>query len=205
MTTPSGYVPTATGHGTTATDSNPSPSGTTPARSRRRQRHAIDFGFYQPVTIGDFVWNDTNGNGMQDSGEPGIFGVTLTLAGLTGTGAITQTTTTDASGHYLFTEPPGTYAVTVDTANFTGTAGYVAIPPRRRSRDRQPRIATPVPAAPMPGTFPGGGSDLTIDFGFYQPITIGNFVWNDTNGNGVQDSGRAGDSGRDIDRDRHDG
>src|SRR4051812_33965544 len=34
-----------------------------------------------PVTIGDFVWNDVNANGVQDSGEPGIPGVTLTLTG----------------------------------------------------------------------------------------------------------------------------
>src|SRR5262249_23634693 len=34
-----------------------------------------------PVAIGDFVWDDANGNGIQDSGEAGIPGVTLTLTG----------------------------------------------------------------------------------------------------------------------------
>ena len=46
----------------------------------------LDFGFYQPVTVGDFVWNDLNGNGVQDAGEPAIPGVTLTLTGTTGAG-----------------------------------------------------------------------------------------------------------------------
>ena len=32
----------------------------------------LDFGFVQPVFVGDFVWSDTNGDGIQDAGEPGI-------------------------------------------------------------------------------------------------------------------------------------
>ena len=40
-----------------------------------------------------------------------------------------------------------------------------------------------------------GGSDQTIDFGFYLPVTIGNYVWNDLNGNGVQDDGATGIAG----------
>ena len=72
-----------------------------------------------PVVIGDTVWLDTNANGLQDSGEPGIPGVTLTLTGTTVTGgSITDHTFTDANGHYLFTEQAGTYTVTVDASNF---------------------------------------------------------------------------------------
>ncbi|RMG86806.1 MAG: hypothetical protein D6714_03535, partial [Bacteroidetes bacterium] len=36
--------------------------------------------------IGDYVWEDTNGNGIQDAGEPGISGVIITLTGTTGNG-----------------------------------------------------------------------------------------------------------------------
>lgn len=32
-----------------------------------------------PASIGDFVWNDLNNNGIQDEGEPGIDGVTVKL------------------------------------------------------------------------------------------------------------------------------
>ena len=71
----------------------------------------LDFGYFQKVTIGDFVWNDTNANGLQDSGEPGIVGVKLTLSN-------GDTATTDSTGHYLFTENPGTYTVTVNASNF---------------------------------------------------------------------------------------
>ncbi|MCX6922688.1 MAG: hypothetical protein NT154_05655, partial [Verrucomicrobia bacterium] len=84
----------------------------------------IDFGFYQAVTIGDYVWSDLSGNGVQDAGEPGIGGVTVTLSGTDAAGnAVSATTTTDTSGHYQFTEPPGTYTVAVTTpAGYTPTA-----------------------------------------------------------------------------------
>src|SRR5207245_2210108 len=84
VTPPSGSTATATGKGTTATDSNPNPSSTTLASGGSDQ--TIDFGFFQPGSIGDFVCSDLNGNGVQDAGEPGINGVTLTLTGTTGAG-----------------------------------------------------------------------------------------------------------------------
>ena len=70
----------------------------------------LDFGYYQYAAIGDFVWSDTNANGIQDSGEPGINGVKLTLTGTTGSGVpVTQTTTTTVNGGYLFNSLiPGT-------------------------------------------------------------------------------------------------
>ncbi|MBL0101810.1 MAG: hypothetical protein IPP49_18690 [Saprospiraceae bacterium] len=35
----------------------------------------LDFGLFQRGALGDFVWEDKNGNGQQDSGEPGIAGI----------------------------------------------------------------------------------------------------------------------------------
>ena len=56
--------------------------------------------------LGDFVWNDLNGDGVQEGGEPGVGGVTVQLwqcsAGQPNTHL--ATTTTDASGAYLFSE-----------------------------------------------------------------------------------------------------
>ncbi len=43
-----------------------------------------------------------------------------------------------------------------------------------------------------PARCPPAVSDLTLDFGFYQPVTIGNFVWNDLNGNGSPERRRTG-------------
>src|SRR5262249_25677589 len=54
--------------------------------------------------IGDFVWEDLDGNGLQDAGEPGVPGVRVILEGRDKHGrAIRVETTTGADGRYLFT------------------------------------------------------------------------------------------------------
>ncbi|GEM_PF-3137158 len=98
----------------------------------------IDFGFYIPMSIGNFVWVDTNNNGVYDSvtENPVDDGVTLSLYESDGTTPVEdpanpgnpyQVTTDD--GYYLFENlPPGDYVVTIDPANFQGGGileGYV--------------------------------------------------------------------------------
>lgn len=75
-----------------------------------------DAGYYIPTSIGNFVWNDQDGDGVQDSGEPGIGGVTVTLTGTDGQGnPVSLTTTTAPDGSYLFPNlVPGTYKLTFD-------------------------------------------------------------------------------------------
>ena len=67
----------------------------------------------QLASLGDFVWNDLNANGIQDAGEPGINGVTVELCN--GSGVITiATTTTDGGGVYSFTGLiPGDYYLVI--------------------------------------------------------------------------------------------
>ena len=58
----------------------------------------------EPATsapIGDLVWLDTNGDGLQDAGEPGIAGIVVRL--LDSSGARLDEVTTDAGGHYELT------------------------------------------------------------------------------------------------------
>ena len=52
-------------------------------------------------SLGDYVWEDTNKDGIQDSDEKGIAGVTVTLKDSDGN--VLKTTTTDESGKYKFT------------------------------------------------------------------------------------------------------
>jgi hypothetical protein len=70
-----------------------------------------DAGLYQPAALGDRVWRDTNSDGLQTAGEPGIGGVTVNL--LDGTCTTQMATTTTASdGSYHFTDlVPGSYCV----------------------------------------------------------------------------------------------
>jgi uncharacterized repeat protein (TIGR01451 family) len=102
--------------------------------------------------IGDFVWKDTDGDGIQDAGEPGIAGLTVTL-----TGPVSATTTTSASGKYLFSNlPAGTYTVSVGTpSGLTPTLTGAGT------------AATDNNGSPATVTLPTSSSiDLTIDFGF---------------------------------------
>ena len=71
----------------------------------------IDFGIFKPASIGDFVWTDTDKDGVQDVGELGVLGITVKLYAGNSTTAL-ATTTTDANGKYLFDNlTPGTYTV----------------------------------------------------------------------------------------------
>src|SRR5207244_285595 len=88
-----------------------------------------NFGDVKAVSVSGLVYQDTNGNGVLDSGEPGISGVTVTLSGTNGLGqSISATTTTAADGTYSFSIDsssnalrPGTYQVVETLPN-----GYLA-------------------------------------------------------------------------------
>ena len=42
----------------------------------------VDAGYHVLIgSLGDYVWEDVNANGVQDPTEPGIPGVTITLTG----------------------------------------------------------------------------------------------------------------------------
>ncbi len=130
-------------------------------------------------SIGDRVWSDTSGDGIQDPGEGNLPNVTVNLSGTDVLGnAVNQSTTTNASGIYSFTNlVAGSYTVTVDTAT---------TPPGSTSTTTNPR----------PVTLDEGELNTDTDFGFAPapPPTgaIGDTVWSDTNGNGSQDPGEPG-------------
>ncbi|NTU81863.1 MAG: DUF11 domain-containing protein, partial [Chloroflexales bacterium] len=105
-----GYLEFARPGQNTTTSAIPPPWRESDARS-------FDIGVtrIQPTAhVGDQVWNDRNGNGVQDAGEPGVAGVAVTLTGVdTATlGPISASATTDGSGTYRFGYlPPGRYQV----------------------------------------------------------------------------------------------
>ena len=66
---------------------------------------------YLPITLGNKVWEDINGNGIQDDDEPGVDGLEVTLLNAA-SGDEVDTTLTAADGSYWFDGlPPGEYAV----------------------------------------------------------------------------------------------
>ena len=79
--------------------------------------------------IGDFVWLDLDGDGVQDAGEPGMAGVTVHL--LDGNGSQLASAATDANGHYQFDQlSAGDYMV-----EFVLPDGYVFSPQDADSDD----------------------------------------------------------------------
>ncbi|MCP9756166.1 DUF11 domain-containing protein, partial [Lacihabitans sp. CCS-44] len=142
--------------------------------------------------IGDFVWEDINGNGIQDSGEPGIPGVSVTLNGTDAFGnVVSQTATTGANGEYLFDNlVKGTYTVT-----FGDKAGYVLTSPNKGTDDAKDSDADLTTKQSPVINLGTNASNLTIDAGMYRPASLGDFVWYDINNNGIQDSGEPGIQG----------
>jgi hypothetical protein len=155
----------------------------------------LDFGFVLPkVSVGNFVWADTDRDGVQDAGELGIAGVTLSLTKADGSpvtdvfGAAVTTTTTDASGAYVFENlPVGSYKVSV-----TDPAGYIPT----QSGQGTSTTDSSTGEATSTNLLVNGASDTTLDFGFVLPkVSVGNFVWADTDRDGVQDAGELGIAG----------
>ncbi|MDZ7962201.1 MAG: SdrD B-like domain-containing protein [Aulosira sp. DedQUE10] len=152
-----------------------------------QQLNSADFGFRtggfngDRGSIGDTVFNDTNGNGIQDSGEAGVPNTVVTLTnpgadGILGNGDdTTQTTTTNANGIYNFNNlPAANYRVTIT-------------PPFNL-----PQITTG--GSQVEVNLQAGQSLTTVDFGLRRPPgnSLGDLVFNDQNGNGRQDPGETG-------------
>ncbi|EIP7115447.1 carboxypeptidase regulatory-like domain-containing protein [Staphylococcus pseudintermedius] len=198
FTTPEGYE--ATSKHTTANTEKDS-DGLIANIDVTQNDMSIDAGFFplenwnpQPkdetYTIGDFVWRDEDHNGVQNDGEHGLEGVLVTLK--TADGVVLNTTTSDANGHYQFTNvQKGKYIV-----EFTTPEGYEAT-------SKHTTANTEKDSDGLIANIDVTQDDMSIDAGFFplenwnpQPkdetYTIGDFVWRDEDHNGVQNDGEHG-------------
>ena len=64
-----------------------------------------DAGVYCPGKLGDFVWNDLDGDGLQEDGEPGLDGVQVNLIDCATETVIDSTTS--GGGLYAFVVAAG--------------------------------------------------------------------------------------------------
>lgn len=163
-----------------------------------RSYGSYDFAFRRtPASsvIGDTIFVDWNGNGIQEAGEEGLANVTVYLyedANGNGvidpaTDALIATQITNSSGTYLFQNvPAGNYIVLVDRNTIPDN--YV------QTKDPDQNGVCTLCDNKDPISVDGTSSYLNEDFG-YQPTgtgTIGDRVWADLDGDGVQDSGENG-------------
>ncbi len=179
-----------------------------------------DFGIFQGVSLGNLVFTDVNNNGLFDAlTEAGVANIPVRL--LTPAGALIATTTTDASGNYLFTGlVPGQYIVSITPpAGFTSSNGNgptstatgafePGISDNTNNADHGTIAGAAIQTAPITIGQPGsaanpdnaGFANLRQDFGIFAPtiipvdpniFSLGNLVFNDANNNGVRDGGEA--------------
>ena len=203
---PSGYVFTAqnadsNGFDTIDSDANPANGKTQIVKLLAGEFNAsLDAGIYKPASLGNFVWVDTNGNGIQDGGEPGLDGVTVNLLDSNMVQVPGKTTVTSGGGAYSFTGlVPGDYIV-----QFVTPGGYVQtaqnVPNDGTNQDGNTDSDAGILGKTEVITLNSGETDNTIDAGYKLdsiplPASLGNFVWNDANANGQQDGGELGISG----------
>jgi len=141
-------------------------------------RTDVDFGYRGTASLGDRVWNDVNGDTVQAaSGEAGLTGWVVSISGPSGYSA---SMATGSNGIYGFSFlAPGSYTVCV-----TPQVGYA------QTYDLDglatANCATAVLTARMNRT--------DVDFGYRTVTTgsIGDRVWNDADGDGVQETGESG-------------
>ncbi len=127
-------------------------------------------GYFIPATVTGHLFIDTNGNGIQDAGEPNLANVGVLV---TDANSNQQTVTTDAGGNWTASVPPGSTTAQVNTADPHFPAGGVL------STGTDPVTVTAVPNA----------STFTTNDGYFIPALINGHLYVDTNGNGTQDIG----------------
>ncbi len=163
---------TAVDNGTRGADPNPANNGDDDTNTLLVSR------------IGDRVWHDTNGNGIQDLGEAGLANVEVRLY-RSGDTTPLLTTLTDSSGFYSFANlAPGTYEV-----EFVAPGGYFFTYQDLGGNDSTDSDAGPTNGRTAPIALTAGATITTVDAGLYVPVSIGDFIYYDGNGNGIQDPG----------------
>ena len=161
---------------------------------------SADAGIYQPspstASLGDRVWNDLNQNGLQDPNEFGVAGVEVTLYGSDGVTALGNQLT-DAFGNYMFTGlTAGTYKV-----GFSNLPTGFSFTSSNSGNDELDSDADTGTGKTGFYTLTSGQDNITVDAGLVQSgllASLGNYVWNDINEDGVQDPNEPGVQGVNV-------
>ncbi|MCH8833883.1 MAG: hypothetical protein IIA81_06305 [Thaumarchaeota archaeon] len=135
------------------------------------------FANFIPASIHGQKCNDLNGNGVCNTGEPGILDVTINLSGTDGKGtAVNDSTTTNSDGIFWFMDlAPGSYTVEEVVPD-----GQVD--------------SSPISSGPHI-IISGEKLELGAIFANIIPVDVHAFKFFDFNGNGIQDNGELPQAG----------
>lgn len=107
-------------------------------------------------SIGDRVWNDTDSDGVQDPGENGLPGWTVTISGSNLPAGYSTTQVTGSNGSYSFGDlPSGTYTVCVEPEPYYA-----------QTYD----LTSPVDDNCATRTIAASESAVDVDFGYVIPV-----------------------------------
>jgi len=159
-----------------------------------------------PMTLGGAVFDDHNSNALRGAGENGLSGITVRLHDVA-TNQQIGTTTTATDGRYSFPGLwPGDYVIKLTPpASHPATGGTPVELDDDQLNDNNglqpagpgteissPVIAMQVNTESITDGDTNPNTNLTVDFGLFTGITLGNLVWTDTNNNGLRDTFEAG-------------
>ena len=145
----------------------------------------VDIGLIHTSSLGSYVWEDTDSDGVQDASEQGFNGVIARLFNVNEPDVMLNEVVTvnnpanGQDGYFMFTDViPGSYFVTFELPN-----GYIFTTPLTGGEGNDSNVD---------GTFGEGSTgtieigqdevDITIDAGIYAASAIGNYVWVDQPG-----------------------
>jgi len=155
--------------------------------------HSNDAGFFEiPPPVGanitGQVFDDLNQNGLQDSGEPYIEGIIITLFNADGTEV--ATTETDSNGNYIFQDVlEGDYYIEIDLqTNADGGILDVELTALDAGDDSIDNDFDPNTGQTSTFSFDPTDGDKDFDAGVFSPSGVINGVaFDDSNGDGIQD------------------
>jgi protocatechuate 3,4-dioxygenase beta subunit len=157
----------------------PAPPGTYTLPGLSGSYTGIDFGNFQTVSVSGNVYNDLNGNGQQNSGEPGLKGWTVEVVNSGGT--VVASAVSDAHGNYTITGVgPGSF-----TLEEVVQSGWI--------------ITQPTNPSYYTFTSSSGMNVAGEIFGNFKTTSVSGNVYNDLNGDGVHNSGEPGLQGWTVD------
>ena len=162
---------------------------------------SIDFGVFECIPIGENIFLDVDEDGIRDNSENGINGVPVELFRMVG--GLWVKTDIQFSGHkpgtgsddgfYKFCAPPGTYYLNFDVSedrlvNTIANRGF----DENTDSDVTNRFGR---GTTDEFTVLSGDERCDIGAGFVPAGSIGDFIWQDDNFNGLRDEGEPGFAG----------